>query len=236
MKLLAADKQAIGASSVYEHPYAPSREDEETVAFLLSLRGKGIRDKHILRAFETVPRKMFVESRYHDLVRSNISLPIACGQSTLAPTTIARIISLLDIKGEHTVLEIGTGSGYVTALLARLAKLVMSFERFHTLALGAAQRLPALGITNVELYHADGFEAGYEIEAVDRIVMMGAVDDVPENVLLSLKRGGKLVAVVSENDKTHLCVITRGENDEYTLKKEETMNLPPLIPGVAQAL
>ncbi len=236
MKLLAADLDAHQPLILEDDFDAPSREDEQTVAFLLSLRGKGIRDKELLRAFETVPRNLFVESRYGDLARSNIALPIPCGQTTLAPTVVARLISALNVKRHHIVLEIGTGSGYVTALLARLSQMVISFERFHTLALGAAQRLPQLGISNVELYHADGLEAGHDIEAVDRIILMGSVDDLPENLLLALKPEGRLVAVVEQEGERRLSIVTRHESGEFSLQQDETINLSRLINGVALAL
>jgi protein-L-isoaspartate(D-aspartate) O-methyltransferase len=229
-----------------EEENLPMGEDEELVAFLLSLRSKGVRDKELLKAFENVPRALFMEARHADLARKNMALPIACGQTLLAPSVIARLISALELKPDHSVLEIGTGTGYATALLARLAKTVISFERFHTLALGAAQRLPQLHISNVELYHADGLEAGHEIagdenaenerEGVDRIVLMGAVADVPENLLLALKPKGRLVGVVLEDGQPLLTIIDRHESGEFSLKQEESLALPLLIAGVAQAL
>jgi protein-L-isoaspartate(D-aspartate) O-methyltransferase len=219
----------------------PLGEDEELVAFLLTLRSKGVRDKELLKAFESVPRALFMEARHADLARKNMALPIACGQTLLAPSVIARLISTLEVKREHSVLEIGTGTGYATALLAKLAKTVISFERFHTLALGAAQRLPQLQISNVELYHADGLEAGHEVagdekEGVDRIVLMGAVEDVPENLLLALKPMGRLVGVVKQEGQMRLTLIDRHESGEFSLKQEEALPLPLLIEGVAHAL
>jgi protein-L-isoaspartate(D-aspartate) O-methyltransferase len=234
LKLLSADFITSPLSDMDAD--GPSRKDEETVAFLLSLRSKGIRDKRLLSAFESVPRTLFADARHADLVQTNISLPIACGQTLLAPTVLARLLTLLNLSREHVVLEIGTGTGYATALLARLVQLVISFERFHTLALGAAQRLPQLNISNVELYHADGLEAGHEVEAVDRILLMGSIEDVPENLLLALKPGGKMVGVVIQEEQSRLTVIDRHESGEFSMRLEELMRLPLLIPGVAEAL
>ena len=103
-------------------PSSPDHDGAEArIAFLMALRAKGLRDTDVLRAFETVPRSRFVPRRFVDLALTDVALPIACGQSTLAPSQMAEMIVALDLRPEHRVLEIGSGSGYGTAILARLA-------------------------------------------------------------------------------------------------------------------
>src|SRR5947209_13943797 len=119
---------------------------ENRAALLLKLRIQGIRNVDVLRAIETIPREMFVPHQFADLAQRDLPLPIACGQTMSEPSLVAGMLEALDLNGNHRVLEIGTGSGYVTAILAILAKNVVSIERFHTLASGARTRLESLGL------------------------------------------------------------------------------------------
>src|SRR4051812_24298951 len=123
---------------------------ENRAALLLKLRTQGIRNIDVLRAIETIPRETFVPHQLADLAQRDLPLPIACGQTMSEPSLVARMLEALDVRHDHRVLEIGTGSGYVTAILAILARQVVSIERFHTLANGALTRTRGLGFDNVE--------------------------------------------------------------------------------------
>src|SRR5947209_13596635 len=129
---------------------------ENRAALLLKLRTQGIRNTDILRAIEMIPREAFVPHQLADLAQRDLPLPIACGQTMSEPSLVARMLEALDVNREHRVLEIGTGSGYVTAILASLAKHVVSIERFRTLASGAQTRLQQLGLSNAEILCGDG--------------------------------------------------------------------------------
>src|SRR5579862_3706046 len=135
---------------------AASARAEEKAAFLLRLRASGIRDLDLLRALEKIPREMFVPHRLVDLARRDLALPIGCGQTLSEPSLVARMIATLRVARHHRVLEIGTGSGYATAVLAELAEQVVSIERFQTLAIAARLRLQRLGKTNAAVIYADG--------------------------------------------------------------------------------
>ena len=111
--------------------------NEARIEFVLKLRARGLRDTNVLRALETVPREMFVPHRYSDLSAKDIALPIGCGQTMPSPFDVARMLEALDVQPRHRILEIGTGSGYTTAILARLGREIVSLERFHVLALEA---------------------------------------------------------------------------------------------------
>src|SRR5947209_15788299 len=154
---------------------------ENRAALLLKLRTQGIRNTDVLRAIEPIPREMFVPHQLGDLAQRDLPLPIACGQTMSEPSLVARMLEALDVRGEHRVLEIGTGSGYVTAILASLAGEVVSIERFHTLAAGARTRLEALGFDKVEVICADGFAAGI-VGSFDRILVHLALDGVPASL------------------------------------------------------
>src|SRR6476659_6933600 len=115
---------------------APEHDGAEArIAFLMALRAKGRRDTGGLRAFETVPRSRFVQRRFVDLALRDVALPIACGQSTIAPSLMAEMFVALDLRPEHRVLEVGAGSGYGTAIMARLSGEVVSVERYRSLAI-----------------------------------------------------------------------------------------------------
>src|SRR5690606_5170717 len=100
-------------------------------SFILSLRGSGIRDVELLRAMELVPREIFAPRRFTDLARTDVAIPLPCGQTMTAPRTVAVMLLALDVHPGQRILEIGTGSGYVSALLARMGAMVSSVERFH---------------------------------------------------------------------------------------------------------
>src|SRR6476661_4986841 len=178
-----------------EHQAPEQLGAEARIVFLLALRAKGLRDTRVLSAFETVPRSRFVPQRFIDLAMTDVSLPIACGQSTLAPSVMAEMIIALDVRPEHRVLEVGTGSGYGAAILGKLAGEVVSVERYRSLAIEAQGRLDALGVGNVIVRHADG-RKGWDAGApYDRILIHAAVTEAPPALVAQLAPTGRIVAV-----------------------------------------
>src|SRR6266513_3919804 len=134
----------------------PSDDSVGRMHFLLFLRQRGIADAALLRAMDQVPREHFVESSFVDNAYADQALPIACGQTISQPYVVAYMTERLDVRPEHRVLEVGTGSGYQAAILSRLAREVVSIERYRTLAERARLRLAALGFANVEVLVGDG--------------------------------------------------------------------------------
>lgn len=214
---------------------APS-EAEETVAFLMSLRAKGIGDTNVLRAMETVPRDRFAPRRFADLARADVSLPLPCGQTMTAPGTIAAMLVALGVEPNHRVLEIGTGSGYVTAVLARLARDVLSVERLRTLALAAGERLSALGLSNARIAVGDGLVMGRELGAFHRILVNGTVERLPPSLVSALAAGGSLVVAKRVDGIPRLLRVTRTGDAAFAEESRESLRLPPLVAGVAKAL
>ena len=115
----------------------PQGNSQARMAFLLALRARGLADVAVLRALEIAPREVFVPRRHADLALRDIALPISCGQTMPEPYLVGRMMEALDVRSDHCTLEIGAGSGYATAILAQLSGIVLSYERFRSLALEA---------------------------------------------------------------------------------------------------
>jgi protein-L-isoaspartate(D-aspartate) O-methyltransferase len=157
------------------------------------LRARGVRDERVLKAMERVPRESFVPGEIEDDAYLDCALPIECGQTISQPVIVAMMTDALQLGGEERVLEIGTGSGYQTAILAELAAAVYSIERHAELARQAADRLRTLGYENVFLRTGDGSLGWPEEAPFDRIIVTAAVRECPPALWEQLKEGGVLV-------------------------------------------
>lgn len=168
---------------------------EERAALLLAMRRAGVRDISVMRAFEIVPREAFAPFRFRDLANRDMALPLPCGQTMSRPSDLARRIEALRVGPGQRVLEIGAGSGYGTAILAHLAREVVALERFATLAIEAGRHLVDLGVENARVVHADGFATEPEEEGFERILVEGALEAPPQELLRLLTPDGALVYV-----------------------------------------
>src|SRR6202158_3764627 len=137
--------------------------------FLLTLRRRGIADAAVLRALDEVPREEFVTPDYGDAAYADQALPIDCGQTISQPYVVAYMTEQLEVGPGHHVLEVGAGSGYQAAVLSRLARDVVSIERYRTLADTARARLKTLGYANVTIIAGDGFAGAPAQAPFDRI-------------------------------------------------------------------
>ncbi|HET6375860.1 MAG TPA: protein-L-isoaspartate(D-aspartate) O-methyltransferase [Methylocella sp.] len=212
---------------------------QNNAAFLMSLRARGIQDLNLLRALEVIPREIFVPHRFADLARRPIALPLRCGQTLPEPWLTARIIEALAPQPHHRVLEIGTGSGYATALLARLAREVLSIERFQSLALEAGARLEQLSVANAAVAFGDGLAISPQLGPFDRIVAHGLLDSVPGNLLAALAPDGVLVAARPNPQSSPRQVIVRIRRNDTGEMSETPVcgcRFQPLLPGEAVAL
>lgn len=212
-------------------PAPVSDPAQATMQFLLSLRERGIANIAVLRAMETLPREHFVPHRHADLAWRDIALPIACGQTMPEPFLVARMVESLNLLGAHRVLEVGTGNGYSTAILARIAKEVVSVERFHSLAVAAATRLAGLGLANAQVLHGDGLNLSEEIGLFDRIVLQGSVKELPPALLSRLAAGGVIIYARQGDDGTSLMRLVH-EAGGFRTEKIGACRLQPLIMGV----
>ena len=170
--------------------------DPGLIDMIMRLRGRGISSNSILRAIELVPRRYFVPIEKRSLTYQPVNIPIACGQTLPPPMTTALMAQLSDIKPDHKVLTLGLGSGYLAAILSRVATRVYAVERYKTLIRQAEEQFRQADVFNVVTRHGDG-RYGWPGQApFDRIVLGYAVPAEPEGVLKQLAPGGKLVAVI----------------------------------------
>jgi protein-L-isoaspartate(D-aspartate) O-methyltransferase len=229
----------LGGAGAFADDGRPFEGAEAAAAFLLSLRAQGVRHMGLLRAMERVPREAFAPRRCADLARADIVLPLPCGQTMTAPSTVAQMMVALDPKPGERVLEIGTGSAYVAALLAEMGLIVTTIERYLTLALAAHERLHALGRGGVEIIHADGLDPPRVEGAIggfDRILVNGLMREVPEALAARLNPNGRLVGAMAFDGLSRLVTLTRGADGALAHEIGGPMKLPPLAPGIARAL
>jgi len=157
------------------------------------LRGRGIRDARILAAFRKIPRHLFVPGAYQREAYEDHPLPIGEHQTISQPYMVALMVEALRLQGHEKVLEVGTGSGFQTAILSELALEVYSVERLAALAEAARERLAALGVGNVHLRVGDGSLGYPEFEPYDGIIVAAAAPDAPVPLLSQLADGGRLL-------------------------------------------
>ena len=229
---------AATVKSLQEIDAAQARA-EEKAAFLLRLRASGLRDLDLLRALEKVPREIFVPHRLVDLARRDLALPIGCGQTLTEPSLIARMIGALALARQHRVLEIGTGSGYATAVLSEIVDEVVSIERFQTLAIAARLRLQRLGRTNATIIFADGLAISTEAGPFDRILVHGSLAEVPQRFVDLLAEGGRIVMGRQESGSSRrqmLILVRRAEDGSLVETEVCACRLQALLPGVAKIL
>ncbi|UJF19018.1 protein-L-isoaspartate(D-aspartate) O-methyltransferase [Vibrio sp. SS-MA-C1-2] len=193
------------------------------------LQQQGITDIQVLRAVATVPRHQFVEPAFAHQAYDNNALPISSGQTISQPYIVAKMTELLDLTPKTKLLEIGTGSGYQTAILAQLVEHVYSVERIKTLQMVAKRRLKQLDIYNVSTRHADGWEGWRSKGAFDAIIVTAAAATIPLALLEQLNDGGRLIIPVG-NDQQVLKKITR-KGERFLSEDIEDVRFVPLVAG-----
>jgi len=211
-------------------------ESVQRMEFMLTLRRRGIADQAVLRAMDEVPREHFVDTRYADFAYADQAMPIACGQTISQPYVVAYMTEQLQVRGNHRVLEVGTGSGYQAAVLSRLAREVISIERYRTLADAARSRLKTLGYSNVEVVTGDGLAGEPGRAPYDRIIVTAAAESVPEALTDQLAEDGIMVIPLGPHEShQELVRLTKGGGG---LKRDEliAVRFVPLLPGKAKEL
>ena len=160
------------------------------------LMGRDITDEDVIEAMESVPREQFVPPEYRGQAYADRPLPIGYGQTISQPYIVALMTQLLQLKPEHKVLEVGTGSGYQAAILGELCSEVYTVEIIRELAEAAKEKLKRLGYENVHVKHADGYYGWKEHAPYDAIIVTAAPDHIPPPLVAQLKDGGRLVIPV----------------------------------------
>jgi len=208
-------------------PYSISRRrmvDEQLVA-------RGIRDPRVLAAMRDIPRHLFVEEALRSQAYGDAPLPIGHRQTISQPYMVAVMTEALQLGGDERVLEIGTGSGYQAAVLAKLVRRVYSVERIPELARNARRVLDALGLINVNIKVTDGTYGWEEQAPFDAIMVTAGAPSVPESYTRQLAVGGRLVIPVGDRGEQSLMRITRQDEDRCTEERLLACRFVPLVGG-----
>jgi protein-L-isoaspartate(D-aspartate) O-methyltransferase len=214
----------------------PGDDKVGRMQFLLGLRRRGIGDAAVLRAMDEVPREHFVEGPFVDAAYADQALPIACGQTISQPYVVAYMTEQLGVRPDHRVLEVGTGSGYQAAVLSRLAREVVSVERYRTLAEAARNRLAVLGYKNVDVRAGDGLAGLPDRAPYDRIIVTAAAETIPQTLVGELAEGGVMVLPLGPHaGPQQLVKLTKGERG-ITQEDLIGVRFVPLLPGQAREL
>lgn len=211
-------------------------EKEGFAGLFLRLRAEGLADKALLTALEQTPRTVFLSAEYANAAYLDRLTPIDCGCFAESADLVARLISALAIEPGHRVLDLGTGSGFLAAVAARLAERVVTVDRYKTLVHLAQQRFAHLGLGNIASRQADGLKGMSGEGSFDRIIATCAFDGMPRQYVDHLASGGVMLApIIQENGRTQMARLSKiGSRFE----REDLFEVPyrPFIPGLAAAL
>jgi protein-L-isoaspartate(D-aspartate) O-methyltransferase len=206
----------------------------DSARLILSLRSQGVTDPKVLNALEATPRDRFVPELFQERAWEDSALPIACGQTISQPFIVGIMTQALALEPRHRVLEIGTGSGYQTAVLAKLARYVYTVERYRTLLSEAEARLKQLDVQNVITRFGDGIEGWPEQAPFDRIIVTAAAPETPHGLFRQLKPNGILVAPVGKGAVQSLRRFIGDGEGRFRAEDLCDVRFVPLLGGVAK--
>jgi protein-L-isoaspartate(D-aspartate) O-methyltransferase len=218
----------------------PARKEEahetQVARLILALRSQGVTDPAVLNAIEKTPRELFTPDLFKDRSWEDSALPIACGQTISQPFVVGLMTQALTLEPRARVLEIGTGSGYQTAVLSRLARLVYTVERYRTLKRDAEARFQSLGLTNIITKFGDGGLGWPEQAPFDRILVTAAAPSEPKTLLRQLKPAGVLVAPIGKGPVQRLMRYAGDGEGAFPAELLCEVRFVPLLDGVAREL
>jgi protein-L-isoaspartate(D-aspartate) O-methyltransferase len=199
------------------------------IQLIMDLRRKGISDLAILNAIERVPREMFVPETFREHAYDNRALPIGSGQTISQPFVVGFMTEALEVSDRHKVLEIGTGSGYQTAILAKLCRRVYTIERHMDLLMEAEQRFKKLDLHTIVIRHGDGAVGWIEQAPFDRIMVTAAAPKIPSGLVEQLADGGVMVVPVGPNDGDQMIICLRRLGHRIETTKTLQVRFVPLV-------
>jgi protein-L-isoaspartate(D-aspartate) O-methyltransferase len=205
------------------------------VRLLMELRSSGIADARVLGAIEKTPREAFVPEPFQDQAYENVALPIASAQTISQPYVVALMTERLELGGREKVLEIGTGSGYQAAILARLSRRVFTIERHRALVREAERRFAALRLGNIVTLFGDGAKGWPEQAPFDRIIVTAAAPEIPNVLLGQLAPGGILVLPVGADYHDQRLIRVRRDESGFSSEELAWVRFVPLIAGLPRA-
>lgn len=214
---------------------APDREG--FAAFLMRLRRRGITPKNLIAAFEAVPRRMFLAPELAAVAWTHRMLPMDCGEAVEGVDLQAQVIASLNLEPGHRVLEIGTGSGYTAAVIARMAARVLTVERWKTLADRAAARFDALELSNVTVRHADGSNGVDANDGpFDRILVWGSFDALPRAFVDQVATGGVIIAPIGPSEGSQELARFSKQGSRFERQDIGSVRLQPLLHGMSAVM
>jgi protein-L-isoaspartate(D-aspartate) O-methyltransferase len=215
---------------------AEEAEETRRAKLILGLRSSGVTDAAVLKAIEDTPRQIFVPQLFQARAWEDSALPIACGQTISQPQIVGVMTQALQLQQRSRVLEIGTGSGYQTVVLAKIARYVYTVERYRTLLSDAEKRIKALGLLNVISRFGDGGDGWPEQAPFDRVLVTAATPEDPVRLLAQLKPHGVLVAPVGRGAVQSLRRYVGDGKGSFVKEELGDVRFVPLLPGVARDL
>ncbi|MFW8637248.1 protein-L-isoaspartate(D-aspartate) O-methyltransferase [Cribrihabitans pelagius] len=212
-----------------------SGPDPETkMQFLFALRSRGVTGQRVLEAMEEIDRGAFLRGIFAARAYEDVPLPIACGQTISQPSVVGMMTQALDVPPRAKVLEVGTGSGYQAAVLARLARRVYTIDRHPRLVREARQVFEELSLSNVTSLVGDGSHGLPEQAPFDRILVTAAAEDPPGPLLAQLKVGGIMVLPVGQSDTVQTLIRVRKTEDGLEYDELRPVRFVPLLEGLGQ--
>ncbi|MBK5926717.1 protein-L-isoaspartate(D-aspartate) O-methyltransferase [Rhodobaculum claviforme] len=205
---------------------------ERQMRFLYALRSRGVTDPRILSAMERVDRGAFVTGIFAERAYEDMPLPIACGQTISQPSVVALMTEALELTGRDKVLEVGTGSGYQAAILARLSRRVYTIERHRRLVRAAREAFAELGLGNITVVHGDGSFGLPDQAPFDRILVTAAAEDPPGPLLAQLREGGIMVLPVGQSDAVQSLIRVRRLPGGLDYEELRPVRFVPLVEGL----
>lgn len=211
-------------------------ERERFAAFLLRMRGAGLDRRDLMAAVEATPRASFVPPQWRADAWSDRSLPIECGETIEGIDLQMRAIAMLSLEPGSRVLEIGTGSGFTSAVMARLSARVLSLDRFRTLCEAARTRHETLGLSNILIRQADGSQGAPAEGPFDRIIAWASYESLPRSFVDQLASGGIMIAPIGPGDGVQVIEKLTKLGSRFEREVVGNVRFQPMAAGVAAAI
>ncbi len=206
-------------------------EIKKKIKLILELKKNGIEKSEILKAMEEVDRQIFVEESLKPKSYENIALPIDCGQTISQPLVVALMTQYLDINREMRILEIGTGSGYQTLILSKLARFIYTVERHKFLSMKAYNLFKNLSVSNVFCKHGDGGLGWKDQAPFDRIIVTACAQDIPRRLLEQLSDNGKMIVPIGDEHNDQILKKISKNNGKLIVNDLVNVRFVPLVEG-----
>ena len=204
--------------------------DVRKIRLILELRESGIVNSEVLSALEIIPREKFIPENYSNQAYENIALPIGDGQTISQPYVVAKMTELLEVKNNHKVLEIGTGSGYQCAILSKLARRIYTIERIKNLHEKSSKIFDELQLTNIVSKYEDGNNGWIEQIPFDRIIFTAATENISNRIFAHIKEDGIIVCPIIKDNKQVIIKYKR-KNNKLIFEEFDDVLFVPNIKG-----